>query len=349
MTAMGTTDAGMGDGAPRFPLCVRPTPLVRALRLESALRSSPLLVKRDDLIGFAVAGNKARPLEYLIGAALQHGAEVLVTGGGPGSNFVAAAAVAARTAGLDCELVIWGDPRGAPNIAIAEAAGARVLPTGGNDRSEIDILVAERAAELTVAGRQAFAVPRGGSTALGALGFADAAVELTAQLGRDAGETTLPSAIVLPVGSGGSCAGLLAGLAGCGVDIPVVGVSVSRPPAEIRATVLALAAQCAALRGTPAPRPDLLEIIDARGPGFGNVTPLETERARLALRTEGFLLDPTYGAEAFSVAVDRVRGHETGPVLWWHTGGVVPASSWVSRRNTTSLREAATSGGRGEQ
>ncbi|OJY38329.1 pyridoxal-phosphate dependent enzyme [Pseudonocardia sp. 73-21] len=315
---------------PRFPLAVLPTPLVRARRLEVALGCGPLLVKRDDLIGFGVAGNKARPLEYLVGAAVQQGAEVLVTGGGPGSNFVAAAAMAARAAGLDCELVIWGDPAGAPNVALAEAAGAVVRPTGGTDRAEVDVLVAERAAELTVAGRQAFAVPRGGSTALGALGFFDAATELAVQLAA-LGDDGRPSAIVLPVGSGGSCAGLLAGLTAWGLDVPVVGVSVSRPPAEVRATVLALAGECAALRGTARPSEERFELVDARGPGFGRATAREEDRARTALWTDGFLLDTTYGAEAFTVAADRAsRGRR--PVVWWHTGGVVPAVQGLASR-----------------
>jgi 1-aminocyclopropane-1-carboxylate deaminase/D-cysteine desulfhydrase-like pyridoxal-dependent ACC family enzyme len=312
----------------RFPLAVLPTPLVRAERLETVLGCGPLLVKRDDLTGFGVAGNKVRPLEYLVGAALAQGSEVLVTAGGPGSNFCPAAALAARAAGLDCEIVLWGDPRGAPNVALAEAAGARILPTGRFDREEVDVLAAQRAAELTLAGRPATAVPRGGSTPVGALGFAEAAAELVGQL--EASGAATPSEVVVPLGSGGSCAGLLAGLAAAGAPFPVVGVSVSRPPDDVRRTVLAMARECAALRGTSAPTPDQLELVDARGEGFGTATEQERRRARLALHTEGLLLDTTYGAEAFSVAVDRLLSRPRGPVVWWHTGGLVPAVAHVT-------------------
>jgi 1-aminocyclopropane-1-carboxylate deaminase/D-cysteine desulfhydrase-like pyridoxal-dependent ACC family enzyme len=315
-----------GEVPQRFPLAVLPTPLARAQRLEAVLGCGPLLVKRDDLTGFGVAGNKARALEYLVGAALEQGAEVLVTAGGPGSNFVPAAALAARAAGLDCEIVLWGDPRGATNVAIAEAAGARILPTGRFDREEVDELAAQRAAELTLAGRPATAVPRGGSTPVGALGFADAAAELVEQLSG----APQPVEVVLPLGSGGSCAGLLAGLAAAGATSLVVAVSVSRPPEDVRRTVLAMARACAALRGTPAPTPDQLELIDARGEGFGTATEQERRRARLALQTEGLFLDTTYGAEAFSVAVDRLLGRPPGPVVWWHTGGLVPAVAHVT-------------------
>ena len=318
--------ARSGELPQRFPLAVLPTPLVRAERLEAVLGCGPLLVKRDDLTGFGVAGNKARALEYLVGAALAQRAEVLVTAGGPGSNFVPAAALAARTAGLDCEIVLWGDPRGATNVAIAEAAGARILPTGRFDREEVDVLAAQRAAELTLAGRLAVAVPRGGSTPVGALGFADAAAELMGQLSG----AQQPVEVVLPVGSGGSCAGLLAGLAAAGAAFPVVAVSVSRPPDEVRRTVLAMARECAAMRGSTAPTPDQLELVDGRGEGFGTATEQERRRARLALHTEGLLLDTTYGAEALSVAVDRLLGWPQGPVVWWHTGGLVPAVAHVT-------------------
>ncbi len=319
---------------PRVRLAVLPTPLVRARRLERALGCGPLLVKRDDLIGFGVAGNKTRPLELLLGAALAQGAEVFVTGGGPGSNFCPAAAQAARVAGLDCELVVWGDAS-SPSLALARAAGARLLPTGRSVRAEVDERVAARVAELTAAGRPAYGVPRGGSTGLGAVGFALAAAELGAQLAAQqaaepvgqpmAEQAGPPAVIVLPVGSGGSCAGLLAGLGRVGLDVPVVGVSVSRPPDEIEHRVHELARECAALFAAPAPPSPRLELVDARRPAFGVASDLERDRSALALHTEGWLLDETYGAKAFSVAVDRLRAGGPGPVLWWHTGGLLPA------------------------
>ena len=329
----------------RFPLAVLPTPLVRDERLGAAFGVAPLLVKRDDLIGFGAAGNKVRPLEHLIGAARDAGVEVFVTGGGPGSNFIAAAALAARTAGLACTIVLWGDPVGAPNVALAAAAGAEIVRTGRADRAEVEVRAAEIAAALTASGRPAVAVPRGGSTAIGALGFADAAAEVAAQLeGRDDRPSTFvlpvgsggsatglladrderPSTIVLPVGSGGSAAGLLAGLVAAGLDVPVLGVSVSRPPDEVRAHVLDLAGQCATLLGVAPPDPARFALVDARGAGFGRPSADERRHARVAYERAGLLVDPTYGAQALTAAVARARAAE-GPVLWWHTGGTVPA------------------------
>ncbi len=99
-----------------------------------------------------------------------------------------------------------------------------------------------------------------------------------------------------------------------------------------------MAAGCAELIGGPPP--PAAEIVDARGAGFGAASPHERERARLALHTEGLLLDETYGAQAFAAATDRLLAGERGPVLYWHTGGLVPAvaslqimSGTISGRN----------------
>lgn len=318
---------------PRFPLAVLPTPLVRAHRLEAVLGRGRVLLKRDDLAGFAVGGNKTRPLEYLLGRALADRCDVLVTGGGSGSNFCPAAAVAARAAGLDCELIICGDNDrgdgyGSANLAIAAAAGACIRPTGDQAREALDAAIAERAADLTAAGRRPFPVPRGGSTPLGAVGFAVAAAELAGQLDQSelAGGAE-PALVVLPVGSGSSCAGLLA----AGPPWPVLGVSVSRPLQEITSKVHALAQACARLLGYPPPRPGGLEIVDARGPGFGIASQADRAAACLALHTEGLLLDDTYGAKAFAVLTQRASDVR-GPVVFWHTGGVVPAVAALRQR-----------------
>jgi 1-aminocyclopropane-1-carboxylate deaminase/D-cysteine desulfhydrase-like pyridoxal-dependent ACC family enzyme len=115
-----------------------------------------------------------------------------------------------------------------------------------------------------------------------------------------------------------------------------VGVSVSRPLDDVGRHVLDLAGRCAELLGGPAPRPGQLRLVDGRGAGFGTVSPLERDRARLALHTEGYLLDSTYGAEAFAVAVDLALEHPDGPVVWWHTGGQIPAATSLLATSVTA-------------
>ena len=124
----------------RVPLACLPTPLVPAPRLAEILGSGPLWIKRDDLTGFAVAGNKARALEYLLGDALDSGCDVLVAAGSVSSNFCAAAAVAARRCGLDCELLLSesASAAGSTNVAIARAVGALLHFDAAPTRETLD-------------------------------------------------------------------------------------------------------------------------------------------------------------------------------------------------------------------
>jgi D-cysteine desulfhydrase len=315
----------------RRPLAILPTPLQRLSALEAVLDSGPLFLKRDDLTGFGIAGNKARTLEYLLGDALAGGADVLVTGGAAGSNFVGAAALAARVCELDCEVLVAGTaPDRLPvTLELARRAGATLRFTGA-DREELDRLVSERAAALTAEGRIGYAVPRGGATPVGALGYAAAAEEIAAQWHHD-GDPVM----VLPTGSGTSLAGFLAGRSALGATWRTYGVSVSRPPVEMGEQVLALAGECAALLAAPAPGPGDLHLIDAVGPGFGRVTEEDRRNVLRALQAEGLLFDSTYGAKALTAVVGLVAAGERAPLVLWHTGGMPSALKLLADPGTT--------------
>ena len=319
-TGAGGAVAGTGvAGVPaRVRLAVLPTPLVCAPRLAEVLGAGELYVKRDDLTGFAFAGNKARPLEFLLAAALAQGADTLVTGGAPGSNFCAAAAAAARRAGLRCELVIAGQP-GPPEpsgpalaLALARAWGATVRWTGVAERASVDAGLPTAAAELTSAGRRPYLIPRGGATGLGAAGYALAAIELHEQLAAHGVEA---ARVVVAAGSGGTLAGLVAGNVLMGRPWQLVGASVSRPAEQTAARVLGLARECLALLSPGDDvAPDDVVVADARGPGHGLASPEGTAAAERAMRTEGLMVDPVYTAKALAL----VSG---GTVVFWHTGG----------------------------
>ena len=234
----------LAGALPRTPLAVLPTPLVAAPRLAAALGTGPLLVKRDDLTGFAFGGNKARLLEFLVAAATAAGAGTLLTGGAAGSNFCAATAAAARRAGLACELVIAGRPGPpGPALALARSWGAAVRWTGVPDRDSVDAALPAAARELAAAGRRPYLIPRGGATGLGAVGYALAAAELRAQLDGD--DVT----VVVPTGSGGTLAGLVAGHVLLGRPWTLLGCSASRPPQAVQRQVLTLARECLRLLG----------------------------------------------------------------------------------------------------
>jgi len=304
----------------RRTLAILPTPLQRLPALEARLGGGPLYCKRDDLVGFGVAGNKARSLEFLLGDALAGAADTLVTAGAPGSNFIAAAALAARVCGLDCEILVAGSVPPAPTVPLDLAArsGARLTFTGA-ERHDLDRLVGEHAHKLRAHGHSPYPVPRGGATAVGALGFAHAAAELADQL---ANPFPGDAVVVLPTGSGASLAGFLAGRAAIGATWRIYGVSVSRPADRMGAEVLELAGRCAELVGGPTPGAGDLHLIDATGTGFGQVSDADRRGMALALDTEGLLVDPTYGAKMMTALPDLLDRAAGAPVALWHTGGL---------------------------
>jgi 1-aminocyclopropane-1-carboxylate deaminase/D-cysteine desulfhydrase-like pyridoxal-dependent ACC family enzyme len=319
------------SGPARYPLAVLPTPLQPAVRLSTALAGPPILVKRDDLTGFALGGNKARKLEYLLGDALATRCDVLLTGGGPDSNHCQAAAAAARVAGLACELVLYGDEPRQPslNLELARRSGASVAFTGDPDRSSVDDALADRAERLRAAGRRPYVIPRGGATPLGAVGYALAVDELVGQLAELG---TDPEVVLVATGSCGTQAGLVAGTVAAGRRWRVVGATVSRPPAECRDRVLRLACGCAALLGFPAPEEQDVELVDARGPGYGLPSADGDAAAGLAAATEGLLLDPVFTAKAMAVLADTVGTGRSGPAVFVHTGGMPVALQSIVRR-----------------
>ncbi|WP_326829391.1 pyridoxal-phosphate dependent enzyme [Streptosporangium sp. NBC_01810] len=328
---MAVTPDHPGMTLPRAELGVLPTPLHAAPQLAEALGvRGRLLLKRDDLSGFAVAGNKTRPLEMLIAGAWASGARVLVTGGTPGSNFCQAAAAAAAWAGLRCVLVYAGSPSPVrhPNEAAAIHWGARIRWTHDPDRASVDAAIEKTAAELTEEGQTAFPVPRGGATPLGATGFHLAALELDAQLDG-------PATVVVGTGSGGTLAGLVSGAVALGRRLRMRGASVSRPPEETARRVLELSRGCARLMGTEPPREADVVLDDARGPGHGRPSEEGERAARLALRASGVVLDPVYSAKALG-ALARILGDRRADpdltTVFWHTGGLLDAvAGWESR------------------
>jgi len=319
----------------RYPLAALPTPLHRAERLERAVGGPPLYLKRDDLTGFALAGNKARQLELLVGEAAALGCDSMVTGGGPGSNFCQAAAAAARLAGLRCVLVMYGrEPSPPPpNLVLARAFGAEVRFTGHPARESVDPAVGEAAAELEAGGCRPYLVPRGGATATGAAGYVCAVAEVAEQLAA-AGVT--PELLLVATGSGGTQAGLVAGTLAGGHPWRVVGASVSRPVEECAARVLALARGAADLLGLPRPEPGQVEVHDARGPGYGIASAEGDRAAGLAAATEGLLLDPVFSAKAMAMLVRLVEEGVGGPLVFWHTGGIPAALARLEGRGPCS-------------
>jgi L-cysteate sulfo-lyase len=225
------------ERAPRVALAQLPTPIEPLERLAVALGGgAEIWVKRDDCTGLALGGNKVRKLEYLVAEALAADADTLITTGGVQSNHARQTAAAAAKLGLACELVLprlvaGRDPayETSGNRLLDDWLGARVriVERGADVAPAVDAIEAEVAAR----GGSAFFIPAGGSTPTGCLGYARAALELADQIA--AGAAPRPDAIVVAVSSGGTLAGLLAGLEAASLPIPVIAVSVYAPGAKV--------------------------------------------------------------------------------------------------------------------
>jgi D-cysteine desulfhydrase len=309
---------------PRVDLALLPTPLVRARRLEQALDAGPIFLKRDDLTGFGISGNKARSLEFLIGAALAEEADIFVAAGSSSSNFCAAAAMAARVMAMDCDLLFSGPAPSRPsvNVELAHTAGAHLFFEAAESRDLLDVAVARHARSLRTQGRRPYAVPRGGATATGVLGYAHATGELAEQC-RVAGVS--PRTVVVATGSGATQAGLVAGQIGGRIPWRLVGASVSRPALGIADQILRLSRAGASALGLDEPTADDVDVRDCRGAGFGVTSAEDRFSARLALRHEGLLLDDYYGAKAMTLFRTLITERGSTPAVFWHTGGVAAA------------------------
>ena len=311
--------AGMPVAHPRVSLVLEPTPLHRAERLSGEL-GVPVLLKRDDLAGTGLGGNKLRGLEYLIADALGQGCDCLVTGAGPQSNWTMLAALACVRHQIEPHVVCYGGSAADEgNMRLHRWLGVDVRFTGDPDRSSVDAGIEAVTAELRAAGRRPYPVPRGGATPLGALGYVRASVELAAQLAA-LGER--PSGLWLATGSCGTQAGLVAGAALTGAPYEVVGVTVSRPVAECSERVRVLAAGAAALGGIAAGLAGPAVRGGWIGPGYGAASAEGERAARMVAAAEGIFLDPVFGAKAMAALIAECRaGHVRGTQVFLVSGG----------------------------
>ena len=318
------------EALPRFRLFADPSPFHRLERLEAALGGRvELWIKREDLLPLAFGGNKLRNLEFLVGAALAAGADTLVTSGRRWSNHCRLTAAAGARAGLDVHLVLSGPPPpgpagelGKPNPGrvLDELLGATVrqLPTA--DRDARDAAVREIADDLRRAGRRPYVIPVGGTGMPGAAGQVLAAGELLAQSSDAAAP---PDVVVVPSATGGTQAGLLAGLRLGGSAARIHGVLVARPDAELRPAILATLEALGPAAGMVFDAAEVELDAGQLGDGYGRPSRAAAAATELLARTEGILVDPIYTAKAMAALLDGVRaGRWDGRrVVFWHAGG----------------------------
>ena len=312
---------------PRADLCHRATPIEAMPRLSAALGGPSLFIKRDDCTGLATGGNKTRKLEFLVGAAMQAKADMLVTQGAVQSNHVRQTAAAACKAGMKCHVLLERrvpdrreDYEETGNVFLDTLFGAtHEFRPGGLDMNAEAQAVTDR---LRAEGHRPYFIPGGGSNPTGALGYANCAQEI-AHHTRETGQRF--DWLVMATGSTGTQAGLVAGFAALGHDLPVMGVSVRQPRERQMNAVHALTQSTLETLGAPGiPLSKILVDDGYVGEGYGLPTEGTLEAITMTARQEGILLDPVYSAKGMAGLIGMIRQGFFKPsdnILFLHTGG----------------------------
>ena len=311
------------------------TPLEFLPNFTKALGGPKVWIKRDDMLGLTPGGNKTRKLEFLVAAALAEGADTLITCGAPQSNHCRLTLAAANKEGLKCRFVI--DER-VPNSYRKDASGnnffyrlfgveaVTVVPAGTDVMAEMRKI----AEELSAAGRKSYIIPGGGSNALGGLGYVACAQEMQQQF-FDQGVRI--DRVVVGSGSSGTHGGLLAGFVGNNIDIPIVGIGVSRDPVDQDPLVHQEAVAVANLLElkNPVPRELVVTFGGYWQPKYSIPNAGMIEAVQMLARTESIVLDPVYTGKAMAGLIDLSRKgyfRKVENVLFLHTGGAPSLSAY---------------------
>jgi D-cysteine desulfhydrase len=300
-----------------------PTPLVELSRLSDFLGGPKIFMKRDDLTGLALGGNKTRKLEYILADALKQGCDTIITAGAAQSNHCRQTAAAAAKLNLECHLLLGGAAplKAQGNLLLDHLFACHIHWTGSNRKGEdIDRIFTQ----LQAAGNKPYVVPYGGSNELGAVSFVDAVAELQQQ-----NKGSEFSHVIFASSSGGTHAGLILGKQIHNKAFELIGINIDKEansdvPFEQQITQLVNSTAKFISLDYNFTMEQLILNSDYVGGGYGVVGPQENEAITLTAKFEGILLDPVYTAKAMSGLIHLIRSGKitkSDKVLFWHTGG----------------------------
>ncbi len=313
---------------PRLNFAHISTPLEPMTALSKELGGPNLWIKRDDCTGLAGGGNKTRKLEFLMGDALEKGADTIITQGATQSNHARQTAAIATKMGMECHILLE-DRTGSldvdynynGNVLLDQLFGASLSKYPAD--TDMNQAMEEVAEALRAEGKKPYIIPGGGSNHIGALGYVNAALELLTQA-NDMGLKI--DRVVHATGSAGTQAGLVTGLVASNSQIPVLGIGVRAPREAQEANVFRLAQRTAEHLGLPdiISREDVVANCNYVGEGYGIPTKSGIEAIELFARTESILLDPVYSAKGAAGFIDLIRQgvfREDENIVFLHTGG----------------------------
>lgn len=302
---------------PRVELIGWETP-IQYLPKISSMVGVDVYVKRDDLTGFGIGGNKIRKLEFLLGDAIAKGADTVITLGAVHSNHAFVTALAAKSLGLDALLVLRGREELKGNYLLDKLVGIETRVFEAEKTTDLIPVAEEIAGELRAEGRKPYLIPIGGASPIGTLGYVRGVGEIASQANGLGLEF---DTVVDAVGSGGTLAGITLGLSLLGAETEPVGMGVGIFAGDMEERVVELAEETQKLLGTKCkikkPR-----IHDYSFGAYGKIVKEVGETIRLVAKLEGILLDPVYTGKAFHGLMEMAQTGELGEtVLFIHTGG----------------------------
>jgi D-cysteine desulfhydrase len=310
----------------RISLAKLPTPIEPLERLSRELGGPEVWVKRDDLTESAASGNKIRKLEFAMAEAQEQGADTLITCGWSHSNHARATAIVAAKLGLKSVLLLRGPKpdRCQGNLFLDRLVGAEIQFLTPEEYDRRDELMDQIAQKLKDGGNIAYPIPSGATNEIGIWGYIKAAEEIKEQLD---GMDLEIDALIVPVGTGGTLAGLLIGRALCGLETAVYGVNVDADAEYFRKSIRELIHRWQSRYGIDITIPEEdINLIDGYvGRGYGLSQPEERRTITRVAELEGIILDPVYTGKAMHGLlgeIKRGRFRKGQRVLFIHTGGI---------------------------
>lgn len=314
----------------RFPktinLAMLPTPIERWRRIPEIPEDYNILIKRDDLTGFGLSGNKVRKLEFLTCDALNQRAGTLITCGGVQSNHARATAIIAAQLGLKSFLVLFKEerkPKLDGNLFLDKMMDAKIKYITAEEYKEVDDLMDDVRLALKSKGQKGYVIPEGGSNALGIWGYIKACFEIKSQLDSQRKKT---NKIITAVSSGATYSGLFIGTKLLNWKVKIVGFNIRETSQIATQRILRLVKSYKEnFNRRLSFKDDEIEVIDGYvGKGYGKNRKIELDLMRSVAKNTGIILDPVYSGKAMLGLVDQIkRGNlsKKDKILFLHTGG----------------------------
>ncbi len=301
----------------KINLAVTPTPL-EVIKYQN----KKFLMKRDDLTGCELSGNKVRKLEYLIADALKNKADIIFTCGGEQSNHARATTIAARKFGIPVKLFLWGSDRkiSGGNLFLNKMYGAEILYLNKNEYEKVNDIMQYQREKLLRKNLNAFVIPEGGSTATGVFGYFSFILELMKQI-----DLQKVKGIVTASGTGGTSAGMLAAVSYLNIDLQIVAINVLYSKEVITKKILMLA-EAINLEydlNTKIKAENLIVLDGYSKEGYKKISKDKIKLIRNFASETGILFDPAYTGKAFKAYYENYISEDLGmKYIIVHTGGI---------------------------